>query len=157
MFNLQSYQLLQPAPASDPVLFALRQISAQLSSFSTNPAFVNPMEANSGYDQRMLAICTRDVLLRLDFDWKIRDIEDNPPGYSATEGEVEALIGAIVAEHFRLARFGHPTRFDNYPAAFRGCSSTGRATAQLRLRVVLRSCDMADGSDEEKVLDRSGV
>ncbi|EIW53896.1 uncharacterized protein TRAVEDRAFT_98338, partial [Trametes versicolor FP-101664 SS1] len=40
-FNVQSYQLLQPAPTTDPVLVALQQISAQLSSFSTNPPFVN--------------------------------------------------------------------------------------------------------------------
>lgn len=40
-FNVQSYQLLQPAPALDPVLVALQQISAQLSSFSTTPLFVN--------------------------------------------------------------------------------------------------------------------
>ncbi|EIW53902.1 uncharacterized protein TRAVEDRAFT_87494, partial [Trametes versicolor FP-101664 SS1] len=36
-FNVQSYQLLQPAPTPDPVLVALQQISAQLSSFSNNP------------------------------------------------------------------------------------------------------------------------
>lgn len=40
-FNVQSYQLLQPAPTLDPVLVALQQISAQLSSFSNNPPFVN--------------------------------------------------------------------------------------------------------------------
>ncbi|KAI8978180.1 hypothetical protein BD414DRAFT_422167 [Trametes punicea] len=41
-FNVQSYQLLQPpAPAVDPVLGALQQISAQLSSFSINPQFMN--------------------------------------------------------------------------------------------------------------------
>lgn len=40
-FNVQSYQLLQPAPTTDPVLVALQQISAQLSSFSNNPPFVN--------------------------------------------------------------------------------------------------------------------
>lgn len=39
-FNVQSYQLLQPEP-TDPTLAVLRQISAQLSSFSVNPAFVN--------------------------------------------------------------------------------------------------------------------
>lgn len=40
-FNVQSYQLLQPAPAPDPILIALQQISAQLTSFSMNPPFVN--------------------------------------------------------------------------------------------------------------------
>ncbi|KAI8984840.1 hypothetical protein BD414DRAFT_380825, partial [Trametes punicea] len=39
-FNVQSYQMLQP-PTLDPVLGALQQISAQLSSFSTNPPFIN--------------------------------------------------------------------------------------------------------------------
>ncbi|OJT04106.1 hypothetical protein TRAPUB_5151 [Trametes pubescens] len=39
-FNVQSYLLLQPA-AQDPTLLALQQISAQLSSFSTNPPFIN--------------------------------------------------------------------------------------------------------------------
>lgn len=39
-FNVQSYVLLQPTP-QDPTLLALQQISAQLSSFSTNPPFIN--------------------------------------------------------------------------------------------------------------------
>ncbi|KAI0760538.1 hypothetical protein C8Q74DRAFT_1166737, partial [Fomes fomentarius] len=39
-FNVQSYQLLQPAPA-DPILDALQQISAQLNSFSVAPPFIN--------------------------------------------------------------------------------------------------------------------
>ncbi|KAI0359502.1 hypothetical protein OH77DRAFT_1434651 [Trametes cingulata] len=39
-FNVQSYQLLQPA-APDPTLAVLQQMSLQLSSFSLNPPFVN--------------------------------------------------------------------------------------------------------------------
>ncbi|KAI1783244.1 hypothetical protein LXA43DRAFT_977208 [Ganoderma leucocontextum] len=39
-FNVQSYQLLQPAP-TDPSLAVLQQISQQLSSFSVSPSFVN--------------------------------------------------------------------------------------------------------------------
>ncbi|KAI0760272.1 hypothetical protein C8Q74DRAFT_1207864, partial [Fomes fomentarius] len=39
-FNVQTYQLLTPDPP-DPVLATLQQISAQLSSFSVNPPFVN--------------------------------------------------------------------------------------------------------------------
>ncbi|KAI0832330.1 hypothetical protein BC628DRAFT_1309491, partial [Trametes gibbosa] len=39
-FNVQSYLLLQPTPV-DPSLLALQQISAQLSSFSTNSLFIN--------------------------------------------------------------------------------------------------------------------
>ena len=39
-FNVQSYQLLQPEP-TDPSLAVLKQISAQLNSFSVNPSFVN--------------------------------------------------------------------------------------------------------------------
>ncbi|PIL23222.1 hypothetical protein GSI_14531 [Ganoderma sinense ZZ0214-1] len=39
-FNVQSYQLLQPAP-TDPMIAALQQISAQLNSFSINPSFIN--------------------------------------------------------------------------------------------------------------------
>ncbi|KAI0666951.1 hypothetical protein C8Q78DRAFT_928288, partial [Trametes maxima] len=39
-FNVQSYLLLQPSPP-DPTLAALQQISLQLSSFSSNPPFVN--------------------------------------------------------------------------------------------------------------------
>ncbi|KAI0708749.1 hypothetical protein C8T65DRAFT_209367 [Cerioporus squamosus] len=40
-FNVQSYQLLTPPPATDPVIVALERISAQLSAFSVNPPFVN--------------------------------------------------------------------------------------------------------------------
>ncbi|RPD63459.1 hypothetical protein L227DRAFT_467865, partial [Lentinus tigrinus ALCF2SS1-6] len=40
-FNVQSYQLLMPAPPVDPVIVALEKISAQLSSFSVNPPSVN--------------------------------------------------------------------------------------------------------------------
>ncbi|TFK89058.1 hypothetical protein K466DRAFT_444807, partial [Polyporus arcularius HHB13444] len=40
-FNVQSYQLLTPAPATDPVIIALEHISAQLRSFSVNPPSVN--------------------------------------------------------------------------------------------------------------------
>ena len=40
-FNVQSYQLLTPPPATDPVIVALEKISAQLSSFSVNPPSVN--------------------------------------------------------------------------------------------------------------------
>ncbi|RPD67899.1 hypothetical protein L226DRAFT_527579 [Lentinus tigrinus ALCF2SS1-7] len=40
-FNVQSYQLLTPAPTVDPVIVALEKISAQLSSFSVNPPSVN--------------------------------------------------------------------------------------------------------------------
>ncbi|RPD67897.1 hypothetical protein L226DRAFT_423015, partial [Lentinus tigrinus ALCF2SS1-7] len=40
-FNVQSYQLLTPAPPVDPVIVALEKISAQLSSFSINPPSVN--------------------------------------------------------------------------------------------------------------------
>ena len=40
-FNVQSYQLLTPPPATDPVIVALERISAQLSSFSVNPPSVN--------------------------------------------------------------------------------------------------------------------
>ncbi|RPD73976.1 hypothetical protein L226DRAFT_426070, partial [Lentinus tigrinus ALCF2SS1-7] len=40
-FNVQSYQLLQPSPQTDPTLAILQQISAQLNSFSVNPPFVN--------------------------------------------------------------------------------------------------------------------
>ena len=36
-FNVQSYQLLTPPPATDPVIVALERISAQLSTFSVNP------------------------------------------------------------------------------------------------------------------------
>ncbi|TFK93352.1 hypothetical protein K466DRAFT_451478, partial [Polyporus arcularius HHB13444] len=39
-FNVQSYQLLQPDPM-DPTLAVLREISAQLSSFTVAPPFVN--------------------------------------------------------------------------------------------------------------------
>ncbi|KAI0673931.1 hypothetical protein C8Q78DRAFT_661106 [Trametes maxima] len=39
-FNVQSYQLLQPAP-TDPTLAVLQRISAQLTSFSVNPSFIN--------------------------------------------------------------------------------------------------------------------
>ncbi|KAI0744438.1 hypothetical protein C8Q76DRAFT_607197, partial [Earliella scabrosa] len=39
-FNVQSYTLLAPDP-QDRLLDALQQISAQLSSFSVNPSFVN--------------------------------------------------------------------------------------------------------------------
>ncbi|KAI0640224.1 hypothetical protein C8Q77DRAFT_1018419, partial [Trametes polyzona] len=39
-FNVQSYQLLQPAP-TDPTLAVLQRISTQLTSFSANGAFVN--------------------------------------------------------------------------------------------------------------------
>ena len=40
-FNVQSYQLLTPPPATDPVIVALERVSAQLSSFSLNPPSVN--------------------------------------------------------------------------------------------------------------------
>ena len=40
-FNVQSYQLLTPPSATDPVIVALERISAQLSSFSVNPPSVN--------------------------------------------------------------------------------------------------------------------
>ena len=40
-FNVQSYQLLTPPPATDPVIVALERVSAQLSSFSVNPPSVN--------------------------------------------------------------------------------------------------------------------
>ncbi|KAI0688773.1 hypothetical protein C8T65DRAFT_114199, partial [Cerioporus squamosus] len=40
-FNVQSYQLLTPPPATDPIIVALERISAQLSSFSVNPPSVN--------------------------------------------------------------------------------------------------------------------
>ena len=40
-FNVQSYQLLTPPPATDPVIIALEKISAQLSSFSVNPPSIN--------------------------------------------------------------------------------------------------------------------
>ncbi|KAI0778950.1 hypothetical protein BD413DRAFT_434543, partial [Trametes elegans] len=39
-FNVQSYQLLQPAPA-DPSLAVLQRISEQLTGFSVNPTFIN--------------------------------------------------------------------------------------------------------------------
>ena len=39
-FNVQSYQLLQPAP-TDSATFLLQQISTQLNSFSINPPFIN--------------------------------------------------------------------------------------------------------------------
>ncbi|KAI0683740.1 hypothetical protein C8T65DRAFT_836921 [Cerioporus squamosus] len=39
-FNVQSYQLLQPSP-TDPTLAVLREISAQMSSFTIAPPFVN--------------------------------------------------------------------------------------------------------------------
>ncbi|KAI0794304.1 hypothetical protein C8Q74DRAFT_568815, partial [Fomes fomentarius] len=39
-FNVQSYQLLQPAP-TDPAVAVLKQISAQLSSFSISPPIVD--------------------------------------------------------------------------------------------------------------------
>ncbi|KAI0644845.1 hypothetical protein C8Q79DRAFT_881203, partial [Trametes meyenii] len=39
-FNVQSYQLLQPAPP-DSTLIALQHISAQLGSFSSRPPFIN--------------------------------------------------------------------------------------------------------------------
>ncbi|KAI0718800.1 hypothetical protein C8T65DRAFT_638167 [Cerioporus squamosus] len=39
-FNVQSYQLLQPAPC-DPTIAILQQISAQLSSFTITPPFIN--------------------------------------------------------------------------------------------------------------------
>ncbi|KAI0778951.1 hypothetical protein BD413DRAFT_122445 [Trametes elegans] len=39
-FNVQSYQLLQPAP-TDSSLAVLQQISEQLTSFSVNPTFIN--------------------------------------------------------------------------------------------------------------------
>ena len=40
-FNVQSYQLLTPPPATDPVIIALERISAQLSSFSFNAPSIN--------------------------------------------------------------------------------------------------------------------
>ncbi|TFK87246.1 hypothetical protein K466DRAFT_599650 [Polyporus arcularius HHB13444] len=40
-FNVQSYQLLTPVVAADPVIVALERISAQLGGFSVNPPFVN--------------------------------------------------------------------------------------------------------------------
>ncbi|KAI0354278.1 hypothetical protein OH77DRAFT_1362570, partial [Trametes cingulata] len=39
-FNVQSYQLLQPA-APDPAVVALHQISLQLRSYSVSPTFIN--------------------------------------------------------------------------------------------------------------------
>ena len=39
-FNVQSYQLLQAAP-SDPTLAVLQRISAQLSSFTVSPPYMN--------------------------------------------------------------------------------------------------------------------
>ncbi|KAI0645187.1 hypothetical protein C8Q79DRAFT_1011279 [Trametes meyenii] len=38
--NMHSYQLLQP-PTADPAVLALERISAQLSSFTSNPPFIN--------------------------------------------------------------------------------------------------------------------
>ena len=40
-FNVQSYQLLTPPPATDPIIVALERISAQPSSFSVKPPSVN--------------------------------------------------------------------------------------------------------------------
>ena len=49
-FNVQSYQLLTPPPATDPVIVALERISAQLSSFSVNPPSVNSTHPAFVYD-----------------------------------------------------------------------------------------------------------
>ncbi|RDX39858.1 hypothetical protein OH76DRAFT_1515219 [Lentinus brumalis] len=40
-FNVELYKRLTPDPDPDPVLVALERISAQLSGFAVNPAFVN--------------------------------------------------------------------------------------------------------------------
>ncbi len=40
-FNVELYKRLMPDPDPDPVLVALERISAQLSGFAVNPAFVN--------------------------------------------------------------------------------------------------------------------
>ena len=49
-FNVQSYQLLTPPPATDPVIVALERISAQLSSFSVNPPSINSTHPAFVYD-----------------------------------------------------------------------------------------------------------
>ncbi len=49
-FNVQSYQLLQPAP-TDAMLDALQQISTQLNSFSINPSFINSTQPARSSDQ----------------------------------------------------------------------------------------------------------
>lgn len=49
-FNVQSYQLLQPEP-TDPSLAALQRISAQLTSFSINPAFLNSTQPALSSDE----------------------------------------------------------------------------------------------------------
>ncbi|KAH9886470.1 hypothetical protein C8Q73DRAFT_281363 [Cubamyces lactineus] len=57
-FNVQSYPLLQPAPP-DPTLAALFQISAQLSSFSINPPFVN--STAPAFPQTLAGVSTRSA------------------------------------------------------------------------------------------------
>ncbi|KAM5538441.1 hypothetical protein V8D89_007774 [Ganoderma adspersum] len=49
-FNVQSYQLLQPA-STDPMLAALQQISAQLNSFSFSSPFINSTQPAQSSDQ----------------------------------------------------------------------------------------------------------
>ena len=49
-FNVQSYQLLQPAP-TDPMLAILQQISVQLNSFSVNLSFINSTQPARTLDQ----------------------------------------------------------------------------------------------------------
>ncbi|OJT05954.1 hypothetical protein TRAPUB_3141 [Trametes pubescens] len=49
-FNVQSYQLLQPQP-TDPTLAVLQQISAQLTSFSVNPSFLNSTQPALSEDE----------------------------------------------------------------------------------------------------------
>ncbi|EIW63836.1 uncharacterized protein TRAVEDRAFT_84539, partial [Trametes versicolor FP-101664 SS1] len=49
-FNVQSYQLLQPQP-TDPTLAVLERISAQLTSFSVNPSFLNSTQPALSEDE----------------------------------------------------------------------------------------------------------
>ncbi|TFK80266.1 hypothetical protein K466DRAFT_467602, partial [Polyporus arcularius HHB13444] len=44
-FNVELYKRLTPDPDPDPVLVALERISAQLSGFTVNPAFVNSTQS----------------------------------------------------------------------------------------------------------------
>ncbi|RPD69426.1 hypothetical protein L226DRAFT_471756, partial [Lentinus tigrinus ALCF2SS1-7] len=52
-FNVQSYQLLQPAP-TDPTFAVLQQISAQLNSFTVGQSFVNSTQPARRIDEDQL-------------------------------------------------------------------------------------------------------
>ncbi|RDX43139.1 hypothetical protein OH76DRAFT_1422127 [Lentinus brumalis] len=67
-FNVQSYQLLQPAP-TDPTLAVLQQISAQLNSFTITPAFVNSTQPARQLNENQLPFQAPTSAVWINIQW----------------------------------------------------------------------------------------